>query len=268
MPIYTGVADANGDFNIPFSSNYTGGQKITVTAEKDSAIKTIELFAPSEPTGGGFDGVFSVTGTIDNPGNATVILSTTGDIPNSFFGSPSTSNFYAKIKGLVIEGPVNIIRSYSFLGWVSAKSLSIPISTTWIDIEAFLDWKACTSLNIPKNVNVINTRAFKGWISALTLNIQSESVSSGVIEIEAFSNWSSVKNVTIGPGIKLIKSYSLSGWIACETLKMLSSTPPSITADSLNGLNANCIIQVPAASLSAYKTATNWSVYASKMVGF
>ena len=39
-----GVADLNGDFTVPFSSNYTSGQKITVTAEKDSATKTIELF--------------------------------------------------------------------------------------------------------------------------------------------------------------------------------------------------------------------------------
>mgnify|MGYP001618506052 FL=1 len=42
MPTVTGTADANGDFNIALGANYTSGEKITVTAEKDSAEKTIE----------------------------------------------------------------------------------------------------------------------------------------------------------------------------------------------------------------------------------
>lgn len=47
-----------------------------------------------------------------------------------------------------------------------------------------------------------------------------------------------------------------------------SETPPTLeNANSFQGIRNNALIHVPATSLEAYQTATNWSVYADYMVG-
>lgn len=45
------------------------------------------------------------------------------------------------------------------------------------------------------------------------------------------------------------------------------TTPPSVPASIFNNIPTDCKIYVPAASVDAYKAATTWSSYASKIVG-
>lgn len=134
MPIYTGVADANGDFNISFGSNsYTSGEKITVTAEKDSAEKTIELYAPSEviaPTG-----VIQFSGNLTNfPANiATVTISgLSGKIADYSFYANNDLHMWAKATGLVVGSGVTIIGQYAFANWTKAKNITIASTVTSI----------------------------------------------------------------------------------------------------------------------------------------
>lgn len=138
MAIYTGVADANGDFTVPFSSNYTGGQKITVTAEKDSELKTIELYAPSEVTGGG---VIQFSGTLEQfPSNIGVI---------TFIG----------IEG-VIQPYAFAANSNNFNMFKVATGLVLPMGITEIAEAAFYNWKNCESVSIPSSVQRFGALAF------------------------------------------------------------------------------------------------------------
>ena len=43
----------------------------------------------------------------------------------------------------------------------------------------------------------------------------------------------------------------------------MTATPPTLGANAFN--NTTCKIYVPDASVSAYKAATNWSTYASRI---
>ena len=53
-----------------------------------------------------------------------------------------------------------------------------------------------------------------------------------------------------------------------KELHIKAITPPTLSASSIfEGLASDCVIYVPSASLSKYKTATYWSTHASKMVG-
>jgi len=47
--------------------------------------------------------------------------------------------------------------------------------------------------------------------------------------------------------------------VTCEAL-----TPPTLGSNAFNYTN-NCPIYVPSQSVAAYKTAANWSTYASKI---
>lgn len=129
MAVYTGVADANGDFNIPFSTNYTGGQKVTVTAEKDSATKSIELYAPSEPSGGG---VIQFSGTLEQfPSNIGVITFSgfEGVIqPYAFAANSNDFNMFKVATGLVLPMGITEIADAAFFNWQNCESVSIPSS--------------------------------------------------------------------------------------------------------------------------------------------
>ncbi|MFH7804024.1 leucine-rich repeat protein [Acinetobacter sp. BSP-53] len=161
MTIYTGVADQNGDFIVPFSSSYTGGEKITVAAEKEGALKTIELFAPSEVIGGG---VIQFGGTLnDFPKNIGVITLTglAGPINNyAFAGNSNDSNIFKMATGLNIEFGVDSINEGAFINWRNSQYLSLPSSLISIGVLAFMSWVKIQSVEIPSSVAEIKGSAF------------------------------------------------------------------------------------------------------------
>ena len=170
MTTYTGVADANGDFIVPFSSAYTSGEKITVTAEKDGAIKSIELYAPSEAVGGG---VIQFSGTlVDFPNNigGITISQIAGSIGSyAFYCYAAGSNIYSKATSLVIPEGVTSVLDFSFFGWISANSLILPASLKMIGNNAFSGWAKTTSLVIPEGVTSIGNSAFSNWSTCLEI---------------------------------------------------------------------------------------------------
>lgn len=336
MATYTGTADGSGDFTIDFGGNsYTSAQKVTVTAEKDAAIKTIELFAPSDVTGGGaiqFSGDFS-----NFPQNVGVITLTNqieGSIQaNAMRGYVGTYNIFNYAQGLIIEGDVTTIGNYAFADWRFATQLSLPNTVTTIGQYSFdhFGFSATVDfdINLPNSVNTLSTYSFYysnmknfdigssvttipqycfGYTNKLenfnyrnvtTINNSAfygsnlkynlipdtvttlqtgcfqyaksveVSVGSGITTIPAsafYQNTSCLK-FTIGVNVSSIDTNGLGALSACNELICLPTTPPTITTSTLTGLKTTCVIKVPSASLTAYQTATNWSVHASKMVG-
>lgn len=288
MAIYTGIADANGDFTVPFPSNYTGGQKITVTAEKDSATKSIELFAPSDVTGGG---VIQFGGTLDNfPLNIGVVTISgiSGKIGDyAFQAAANALGVWKKATGLVIGAGVTEIGNYAFDSWYGIKSLSLPEGLTKIGNNAFFSASLIESVVIPSSVTSIGSYsfyalssalslslsgsiiaipeyAFYGWTKATTLSIPEGVVSVG---IHSFSGWSKGKYLTLPQSLSSINALAFANWVECVEITCLRATPPTLASGGFQSLNAACVIKVPLASLAAYKTDANWSAFAAQMVG-
>lgn len=242
MPIYTGTADANGDFNIPFGTNsYTSGEKITVTAEKDSAEKSIELYAPSSVVGGG---AIQFSGTlIDFPNNIGVVTISDlgGTIQENAFRNPSDigGSFQLKATGLSIVAPVTAIGVYAFQGWRNALTLTLPTTLISIGISAFQGWNACLELVIPNSVTTIARDAFYAWPAA--------------------------KKLIIGTSVATIANNAFQNWTACDEVVCLRAAPPEITSSTFSGLKSTCIFKVPAESVAAYQAAPNWSAFASRI---
>lgn len=255
MAIYTGVADENGDFEIPFSTNYTGGQKVTVTAEKNAATKSIEIFAPSEITGGG---VIQLTGSLINY-PADVGDATFKQIQNygasSFYGIPFT--------GIEIYDAVTIgVSAFRSAGAHTAKFLRLK-STSLLSVgnTAFYNYTNCTELVIDA-VQTIGTQAFFNMnkLTSLVLPEGLTSVGSG-----AFYGFTSLLTADFPSTVTNLDANSCYSWTACNEVVMRPSTPPTIAADTFQGIKATCIFKVPAASVAAYQAAPNWSAYAARI---
>lgn len=197
MATYTGTADENGDFTVIFGgAEYTSGQKVTVTALKDGAEKSIEIFAPSDTTNGG---VIQFLGNLNNfPENIGDIRldKISGIIGASAFeaGSPTTSLF-KKATGLVINHGVVDIGSSAFRNWVLARHLTIPETVTTIQLYAFQGWTSCDEITILATTPpALNSSSFQGLKATCIFKVPLASLE--VYKVAA--NWSTFASRMVG----------------------------------------------------------------------
>ena len=185
---------------------------------------------------------------------------------------------------------------HSAFGYTSLSSVTLPSSLQSIGEDAF---RYCniTTINIPSSVTTIEGNpfayctklaTFSGQYAtsdnnALIYNNILTSVASDVtqytvpeavktLEVSSFSNCKSLTSVTIPANVTEIRSHGFSNCPNLAAVHCLSTTPP--TANKQNWDAWHCFdnnasgrkIYVPAESVSAYKSAENWSTYADDIV--
>lgn len=124
--------------------------------------------------------------------------------------------------------------------------------------------KSVTFLN--KDTN-IGQYAFNGCYTLESINIPDDITS--IIQ-NVFFVCSALTQLTIPEDITSIGVNAFSGCRAMSEYHFKSATPPTLAnSNAFTGINSRCVIYVPYSAdhsiLDAYKTATNWSTYASKM---
>lgn len=81
-----------------------------------------------------------------------------------------------------------------------------------------------------------------------------------------FSNCPNLEMVILPDTVAAIKNYAFFRSAKLRNVIVKASTPPALeNKDAFNGVDSNFIIYVPDASVAAYREATNWSSYASRI---
>ena len=137
-----------------------------------------------------------------------------------------------------IPDTVKSIGSYSFYRCEALKEVKIPETVTSIGSYSFYRCEALKEVIIPDSVIIIGSDAF-------------------------YDCWS-ISKVTIGSGVTEINTYAFKHCFALTSITILATTPPTLGFDAFNSTN-DCPIYVPAASLDAYKTASNWIEYVDRI---
>ena len=81
----------------------------------------------------------------------------------------------------------------------------------------------------------------------------------------AFAHCTSLTSCTIGSGITSIGMYAFNHCSSLTSVTVNSLTPPTLSEYYVFDNTNDCPIYVPSQSVSAYKSATNWSTYASRI---
>lgn len=158
------------------------------------------------------------------------------------------------------------IKDYAFSNLPYGRSIKIPNNITSIGNYAFYSFGAALAsqriyfdLIIPNSVTNIGDSAFSysGLASVIipnsVTNIGAAAFAGTLLESVIIPN--SVTNI----GGNVFNAHRL------ENVTVEADIPPTIGYGAFTGTSSNLKIYVPAASVEAYKTATNWSTYADKI---
>jgi len=152
-----------------------------------------------------------------------------------------------------------------FCDCTSMQYISVPPGITVIPDSAFSECYALRGVSMPSGIVNISKSSFGSCrtIKRLTIPLNTATIGNYV-----FRNCASLQSITIPMNVTAIGSTCFQG---CEDIKayhIQAATPPAL-ADGyvFVSISDDCKIYVPAASLSAYQSAANWSEYASYMAG-
>lgn len=210
------------------------------------------------------------------------------EMGNNITGSEAgTFNFHKSLSSIIFSNDIMNIGYYSFINSYSLSSITIPDGVKSIDDTAFYNCYAL-SIIIPKSITTIGTYAFGSCqISNIIIpdsittiasgtfsnceNLSSIIISDNVISIgdQAFSVCRSLSSITIPKKVVSIGQGAFNACTGMAEYHLKPITPPMLGEEAFRNISSDCIIYVPYSSdhsiLEAYKTATNWSAYASYM---
>ena len=191
-------------------------------------------------------------------------------------------NYCEQLASIALPPNLQKISNRMLASCMSLTSITIPASVTEIGSQAFAN-SGLTSITIPSTVTTLGRGAFNGCESLAHIDIQAHvieipedfAVESGrtsvtlpdTVETIGSSAFASARanltEITIPASVTSIGDYAFAQNEIIATVTCLAVTPPVFGRNAL----ISTTIKVPAASVAAYKAATNWSSYADYIVG-
>lgn len=139
-------------------------------------------------------------------------------------------------------------------------SVEIGNCVTSIGYNAFVSCASLTSVTIPNTITVIGNYAFEANSLLASVNVPNSVTSIG---INAFYACVSLTSCVIGNGVTSIGEAAFRDCSRMTSITLKAVQPPTLGANAF--ANTSCPILVPSQSVNAYKSATNWSGYASRI---
>lgn len=205
------------------------------------------------------------------------------DIPDSVTSIGATAFAgCSKLSGITIGSGVTYIGDDAFSGCTSLPienniryadictveatdkalaSYTIKNGTKFIGSHTFWNCSGLTSVTIPNSVTHIFYGAFN-WCENLTSIEIPNSLT--YIGYGAFTYCKSLSSVTIPENVTSIGDWAFEYCSSLTSVTVNAVTPPTLGDTVFNNTN-NCPIYVPSGSVDAYKTASGWSSYASRI---
>ena len=175
-------------------------------------------------------------------------------------GTYSSPFISSKISNIDLNG-VTLIGDYAFKRTSGYTSITIPSSVTTFGSGAFNSVSGLNSVTIDYASNAtLRSSQFTGSsITSLTIGSHPTSIGDSM-----FRTCTGLTTLVIPSNISSINGYAFDGCSGLTSITVESTTPPTLGSNAFNNTN-DCPIYVPSGSVDAYKAASGWSNYASRI---
>ena len=182
----------------------------------------------------------------------------------AFYGSALKS---ADLSGTQMTG----VDDGAFYGCSTLESVKLPSTLQWITKNnannanngAFGYCNHLTAVDMSGTaVTNIGTKSFYHCTALASVTFPSALTA---IQASSFANCTSLTSVDIPASVTSIGNGAFQSCSALTSVTVRATTPPTLGTNVFDRTNANLVIYVPAESVDAYKAATNWSTYASRI---
>lgn len=177
-----------------------------------------------------------------------------------FYGYQFATTGEHTVKYTMIDS--TIINDSTFSDCESIMEVVIPNSVTSIDDYAFNQCTSLSSITIPNSVTSIGNGTFEYCRSLTSITIP-DSVTS--IGSTAFYHCSGLTSIDIPNGVTNIGDSVFESCRSLISITVEATAPPTLGTQCFNDNASQQKIYVPSESVNAYKTATHWSTYASRI---
>lgn len=185
-------------------------------------------------------------------------------IPRSTSALGKSAFYYCySLSSITIPSGIISIGENMFQYCYSLSGIIIPEGVTSIGEGAFYYCYSLQYAIIPGSTTVVDGSTFRYCDSLSSIILQYGLTGIGYY---AFGSCASLSSITIPGSVTEISGYAFFGCSGVKEYHFKPLTPPTLSATSaFSGIPKDCVIYVPVGSLESYKTATNWSAYASYM---
>ena len=176
---------------------------------------------------------------------------------------PSNTFNLTKLEYITIHEGSTTIGTGTFNSNDKIKAVSLPNGIISVGSSCFALLSPEESPTLPDTMTGIANSCFNGLTSS-SLTIPDGITSIGT---SSFINCVNLAILTIPASVTTISATAFSSCYGMAEYHFKGTTPPTITANTFNNIPADCKIYVPASAVATYQGATNWSTYASQIVG-
>lgn len=188
-----------------------------------------------------------------------------------YFGNNVTTvgNYFFRycyeLQTVTLSPGITDIGSYVFEECYDLRSVTIPTNVTTFGGYAFTLCRSLRSVVIPASVTTIGIYAFNSCYSLQKVTLPPNFTS---ISNSLFYVCYGLRSITIPADVASIDTYAFYNNYSVLYIRAHPTTPPTVgNAQAFNGIPSSVPIIVPDDSVSAYKAASIWSNYASRIIG-
>jgi hypothetical protein len=278
----------NGRMNVPLYFSQTVSNGVTIDWGDGSATQTISGTGNINTTHTYADmGEYTIslnpesgcTLGLGNNSSSYCVLGSTGDygkvycsmlqsveIGNNITSIGNYAFYYCySLASIMIPDSVTSIGDYAFSYCYSLASIVIPNSVTSIGNNAFSDCNSLASIAIPNSVINIGNNAFKYCFPLASIVLPNSVTSIGNY---AFSYCYSLASIVLPNSVTSIGNYTF-GYcygMAFYDFSKCASIPTLGGTSVFYRIESDCRIIVPDSLYDSWKSTTNWSSHASKII--
>ena len=142
------------------------------------------------------------------------------------------------------------------------SEVNIPEGVTSLGDECFAFCESLTSITLPEGVTSIGEWCFLSCYSLTPINIPEGVTSLGDY---CFGECTSLPSINIPESVTSLGMFCFYSCPSLTLATVLPATPPSLGELAFDDVHESFNIKVRSPYVNAYKTATNWKSYASKI---